>query len=279
MNRTVPSRGLTGLPKSTLRAHLRARSYYTTTRITTTTSHQQPQLNSSPSHLQKQPKTRLPLQPLTQRRPFLSSFLPQPPKPPSNNSNNNNNGNNGNTRTLTATRTLSYPPTPLFSVISSVDSYSSFLPFLTASTVTARDPETGYPSQAYLTVGYGPLSETFTSKVDCDDTKWIVEARSGERFIDPQNKSSGTGSGSVGGGATGVFPGADEGIFEFLSTRWELVPVSGPEGGRAAQTTVKLEIRFEFKNQLYAGMMSAVEGQMAGVMIEAFERRIREVHG
>jgi coenzyme Q-binding protein COQ10 len=41
---------------------------------------------------------------------------------------------------------------------------------------------------------------------------------------------------------------------------------------------VKLEVRFEFRNQLHATVMGAVEGQMANVMIEAFEKRIRETH-
>ncbi|KAL4743190.1 hypothetical protein BDV11DRAFT_202171 [Aspergillus similis] len=185
-------------------------------------------------------------QPRIQKRTLLSSFIPSPRQ-----SFNNDNGNGNNkARILTASRTLPYPPSPLFNIISSVESYAEFLPFLTASTVTARDPETRYPTQAYLTVGYGPLSETFTSRVDCDRESWIVEARSGEKF----------------------------GIFEYLSTRWELVPES-PSEEKQARTTVNLEIRFEFKNQLYATMMSAVEGQMAGIMIEAFEKRIREVHG
>ncbi|CBF80957.1 ubiquinone-binding COQ10-like protein [Aspergillus nidulans FGSC A4] len=181
-----------------------------------------------------------------EKRTFLSSFIPSPPQA----SNNGDGNGNNKARILTASRTLPYPPSPLFNVISSVESYAEFLPFLTASTVTARDPETRYPTQAYLTVGYGPLSETFTSKVDCNRESWVVEARSGERF----------------------------GIFEYLSTRWELVPETASEGGDA-RTTVNLEIRFEFKSQLYASMMSAVEGQMAGIMIEAFEKRIREVHG
>ncbi|OJJ56345.1 hypothetical protein ASPSYDRAFT_156235 [Aspergillus sydowii CBS 593.65] len=185
-----------------------------------------------------------------QRRTFLSSFIPSPPQAKNGNG---NGGKNNNGRVLTASRTLPYAPPPLFEVISSVESYATFLPFLNSSTVTARDKETGYPTQAYLTVGYGPLSETFTSKVDCDSEKWVVEARSGEKF----------------------------GIFEYLSTKWELVPESGSAAGTSGdpRTTVKLEIRFEFKNPLYATMMGAVEGQMAGVMIEAFERRIREVNG
>ncbi|RHZ51489.1 ubiquinone-binding COQ10-like protein [Aspergillus thermomutatus] len=199
--------------------------------------------------------------PLTTRRyfnlPSLSSLFPP--------TNGNGNGNNSKSRVLTATRTLPYTPGALFKVISSVDSYSQFLPFLTASTVTHRDPETGYPTRAFLTVGYGPLSETFTSRVDCNPDEWTVEARSGAKFgVDSKDGQEG-----------GVFPGANEGIFEYLSTKWELKPVQG--GG--VQTRVQLEIQFEFRNQLHAAMMGAVEGQMAGVMIEAFEKRIREVEG
>ncbi|KAL4891738.1 hypothetical protein BDV59DRAFT_203330 [Aspergillus ambiguus] len=185
--------------------------------------------------------------------PSLSSFLP------SSNNNNNNNGN-GSDRTLTATRTLPYPPQPLFDVIASVESYSQFLPFLTESTVTARDPQTGYPSRAFLTVGYGPLSETFTSRVDCDRNQWVVEARSGAKFgVDSKDGQDPSG-----------FPGANEGIFEYLSTKWELIP-------QPSQTEVRLQIRFEFRSQFHAMMMSAVEAQMAGVMIEAFEKRIQQV--
>ncbi|ODM23704.1 hypothetical protein SI65_01293 [Aspergillus cristatus] len=218
------------------------------------------QLQPQPLHRHQplQPRTPPPTPQTTPRRTFfslpdLSSVLP----------NNNSNGNNNNhTRTLTATRTLPYAPKPLFTVIASVDSYSQFLPFLTASTVTARDPSTNYPTTAFLTVGYGPLSETFTSRVDCDPENLVVEARSGARFgVDKK------------GGQEGMeFPGAREGIFEYLSTRWELVPL---EGGN--ETRVQLKIEFEFRSQFHAAVMSAVEGQMAGVMIEAFEKRMREV--
>lgn len=211
----------------------------------------------------------------TQKRTFglpsLSSFLPSSP--------NNNGGNNSSPkRVLTATRTLPYTPALLFKVISSVESYSQFLPFLNESTVTARDPETGYPTQAFLTVGYGPLSETFTSRVDCDPATWTVEARSGAQYGDGK-ADAGKGSGSGGGGLSSFFPGASEGIFEYLSTRWELVPVkAGGEGSGEPQTKVNLEVRFEFRNQLHATVMGAVEGQMASIMIEAFEKRIRESH-
>ncbi|KAA8647438.1 hypothetical protein EYZ11_004055 [Aspergillus tanneri] len=194
--------------------------------------------------------------------PSLSSFLPS--------------GNNGSSeRTLTATRTLPYAPTGLYQVISSVESYSQFLPFLTASTVTHRDPSTGEPTRAFLTVGYGPLSETFTSRVDCDRSRWIVEARSGAKFgVDSKD-----GQGEQQPQQGSIFPGANEGIFEYLSTRWELVPLEMQMETGGPRTKVNLEIQFEFRNQLHAAMMSAVENQMAGVMIEAFEKRIRELEG
>jgi coenzyme Q-binding protein COQ10 len=44
-------------------------------------------------------------------------------------------------------------------------------------------------------------------------------------------------------------------------------------------TTVQLDIRFQFRNPLHAAVMSAVEDRMAGVMIQAFEKRIQEIAG
>jgi coenzyme Q-binding protein COQ10 len=159
-----------------------------------------------------------------------------------------------------------------------VESYSQFLPFLTASTVTARDPKTNDPTQAFLTVGYGPLSETFTSRVICDREKLTVEAKSGSKY-EQEGADSKSASSSSSSGLSGFFPGATEGIFEYLSTRWELVPITTAEAKGGPLTKVNLEVRFEFRSQMHATLMGAVEGQMAGVMIEAFEKRIREVEG
>ena len=103
-----------------------------------------------------------------------------------------------------------------------------------------------------------------------------MEARSGTRFgVDSKGGQGSSGSG-LGFGAG--FPGATEGIFEYLSTRWELVPEGGGDQGQE-RTRVQLRIEFEFRSQFHAAVMSAVEGQMAAVMIEAFEKRMREVQG
>ncbi|KAE8349149.1 dehydrase and lipid transport-domain-containing protein [Aspergillus coremiiformis] len=225
-------------------------------------SFQRPTIIRTPSHRSNPQPARL------FHLPSLSSLLSNNGNNNHNHNNNNNNNNNNNGRTLTATRTLPYAPESLYKVISSVESYAQFLPFLTASTVTHRHPETGYPTRAFLTIGYGPLSETFTSRVDCDRSRWVVEARSGAKFgIDSKDGQAGRN-----------FPGANEGIFEYLRTKWELVPLQNDSVERP-MTKVDLEIQFEFRNQLHAVMMGAVEGQMAGVMIEAFEKRIRDVEG
>ncbi|WEW59706.1 Coenzyme Q-binding protein coq10, mitochondrial [Emydomyces testavorans] len=166
-------------------------------------------------------------------------------------------------RTLSATRTLPFPPLRLFRIISAVESYRDFLPFLTASSVTARDRTTGYPTQAYLTVGYGPLSETFHSKVDCDEASWTVGARSGDIAFQ-QKKGERR---------------KDEGLFEYLDTIWRLVPLQRGAGGGMEMTKVDLVVKFRFRNAIHAAMMGAVEDQVAGMMIEAFEKRVMELEG
>ncbi|CRG90062.1 hypothetical protein PISL3812_07103 [Talaromyces islandicus] len=209
-------------------------------------------LSTKPRTWSLRPSTQL-QRPAAYRRSFinLSDIL-------QNANSNGGNNNNQEIRTLRATRTLNFPPSPLYEIISSVESYAEFLPFLAASTVTERDPQSGYPSQAFLTVGYGPFKETFTSRVTCNREQWVVEARSG---------------GGLGDDGKPV-PGADEGLFSHLSTKWQLVPENQTDGTQVTQ--VQLEIRFRFQNAMHTAMMGAVEDKVAAVMIEAFERRIKE---
>ena len=198
---------------------------------------------------------------------FSSSASATHSRNDSNNNSSNHNTNhhdNNSSRTLSATRILPLPPSALFEIIASVESYSSFLPFLTTSTVTARDPTSGYPTEAILAVGYGPVQETFTSRVHCDPGRWVVEARGGDRPTTRQGD--------------GDAPNED--VFDYLSTRWELIPLpsSGERGGEGLQRTkVQLDIRFQFRNQFHAAVMSAIEDRVAGAMIEAFENRIRDM--
>lgn len=180
-------------------------------------------------------------------------------------------------RTLTATKTLPYPPLPLFRTIADVGSYASFLPFLSASTVTSRHPETGLPTSAYLTAGYGVLSGTFLSQVDCNQETWSVVAKSGGRIEQSEiAKLNMTPEETVRAG----LDRNKDGLFRFLDTIWRLKPLNiNRRGGfgEGHETEVHLELNFQVKSATHAAVMSAVDGKVAAMMMEAFEERMSEV--
>lgn len=106
------------------------------------------------------------------------------------------------------------------------------------------------------------MSETFHSKVECDESKLTVGARSGDiAFQTRKDGKEGSGSG-------------DGGLFEYLDTIWKLEPLEGRD-----VTKVNLAVNFRFRSAMHAAMMSAVEDQVAGMMIEAFEKRVLELEG
>ncbi|PGH01934.1 hypothetical protein AJ79_07765 [Helicocarpus griseus UAMH5409] len=186
----------------------------------------------------------------------LPSFLNSSPNPPP-------------PRILQASRDLPHAPETVFKIIADIDSYQQFLPFLTTSRVTERDATTGLPTRGLLTVGYGPMQETFVSEVECDRAEWRVRARSG-RDTDGNKEWGGEGEG--------------EGLFEFLETEWRLESLGqkkrglGRERGRE-ETRVELVVRFQFRSSMHAAVMSAVESSVAGVMVKAFEERVGVVMG
>ncbi|KAF4968857.1 hypothetical protein FSARC_3792 [Fusarium sarcochroum] len=161
---------------------------------------------------------------------------------------------------LTATRTLPYPTEPLYDLIADVDSYSSFVPYCSRSRVTRwSDPDsTGrrYPTLGDLRVGWGGFDEVFTSRLRCIPGE-SVEAVSGE-----------TAPGGTGPDASAVF--------RSLVTRWSVRSIAGPPTPR---TEVHLAINFQFTNPLYGAVSAAVSDKIAGMMIEAFEKRALEKLG
>ncbi|KAK6354299.1 hypothetical protein TWF730_008710 [Orbilia blumenaviensis] len=162
---------------------------------------------------------------------------------------------------FTATRTLAHPPSKLFTLISDINSYSSFVPFCLSSTVTSvSPPPESYPTTADLRVGWGGFDETFTSRVKCE-------------------KFTGKEGGLVEADAT------QNGIFEVLKATW--VINNHDNKGSSSETRrdgdgeskVDLEIEYKFANPLYAVMSEAVMPTVAGKIIEAFEGRVEKVLG
>jgi coenzyme Q-binding protein COQ10 len=152
-------------------------------------------------------------------------------------------------RSVSHTKTLPYSSKAIFKAVSDVSGYPSFLPFTISSQVTSRD-EAGLPTRARLRVGYDKLGleENWDSVVACDPRLGIVEAKSSES--------------------------ASQGLFEVLQTRWKIENIPSTS---SPTTSVKLDVDVKFRNPVYDQMFAQVEGKVAGAMISAFEKRVKEL--
>jgi coenzyme Q-binding protein COQ10 len=184
---------------------------------------------------------------------------------------------------LHETRILPYRHTSIYSLIADVDSYSNFIPYCQESKVTewSAEDESGrkWPAKADLKVGWGGYEESFTSKLFCVPDS-VVEALGGDAQttlsrgdLDHHSASFDT-------------PTTANNMFKSLSTRWTVKPFHyKPPSGQPQtdktmhpardQTEVNLTIEFQFSNPVYAALSKAVAPKVAGIMIEAFEKRAR----
>lgn len=217
-------------------------------------------------------------------------------------------GSGGPQQSLTTVRTLPYASGDLFRIIADVSAYEQFLPHCTSSHVThwrktpagTSSPNTigspspsSWPARADLTVGWGPLSQTYSSRVYCVPGHGVVEAVSGrggaptltaaERAEIELDKTE-----DEDGRQLGAQTATDDDTFESLVTRWAVVPLKAAARSSVAaaaaatatpKTRVELHIRFQFRNPLYQMAAAQVGNDMATKMIEAFEARAAELLG
>ncbi len=227
-----------------------------------------------PRPTQQQPSQPLPrlLQPTTTvrtlttttRRNWLLSALtnlptPSTPPPP---------------KTLRARRLLPYPPSQIYTLIADIDAYTRFLPHCTHSHVT-KWTATRHPALADLTVGWGPFTQTYTSRVYCVPGS-VVEAVSGSagtsiapgvlREAGYEYVDDGDGAGQK-----------MDGIFESLVTRWTVQPVSRADGNEWSEVT--LSVTFQFANPALGFAVGQLADDKVDEMVEAFEARARELYG
>lgn len=187
----------------------------------------------------------------------------------------------------------------------------------TASTIalSAPDPLLGkrWPRIADLSVGWGPYDERFRSRVFCLPNK-ILESVVGEARCSiparelPHYHDKGEAESEAGEGREEVNVNSNDGrhdddlarstadgintsIFTSLLSRWTLrefpfkpPPPDGspPQEGLASEpserrTEVGLVIEVQFASPVYAALSQAAAPKVAGIMIEAFEKRAREV--
>lgn len=171
---------------------------------------------------------------------------------------------------LSASLTLPYARAPLFALIADIPSYPSFLPYLHAAHVTEQSdavpieksdegPQTTalpldrrrWPRTADLHVAWKGYECVFRSRVECVPERSVEAVSAGED----------------GGG-----------VFEELRTRWTLTDVPGEEG-MGSRTEVQLAIDARFKNVLLGALSQAAAPRVADLVIDAFEKRAREVLG
>ncbi|KAF2454818.1 dehydrase and lipid transport-domain-containing protein [Lineolata rhizophorae] len=184
-------------------------------------------------------------------------------------------------QSISATRTLPYPREQLYEIIADVNAYSSYLPYCRCSEVTAwttmlptststttshndgQQSQHGrrYPAEAILEVGWSAFTERFTSRIVCEPGV-AVSAVAGKDAAE------------FGGAA------ADTSLLIRCRTKWKFEDVPSARGAEEdANTDVSLALDFVLANPMYAAMSAAVAPKVAGIMIEAFERRARELLG
>lgn len=189
----------------------------------------------------------------------------------------------------------------------------------TATTIalSAPDPLLGkrWPQIADLSVGWGPYNERFRSRVYCLPNT-ILESVAGEARCSipakelPHYHYEAEAESGVGAGgeklnvdyqegrqgedlARSTSDGTNTSIFTSLLSRWTLrefpfkPPLpdgSPPQEGLASEpsgprTEIGLVIEVLFASPVYAALSQAAAPKVAGTMIEAFEKRAREVLG
>ncbi|KAF2876497.1 dehydrase and lipid transport-domain-containing protein [Massariosphaeria phaeospora] len=172
-------------------------------------------------------------------------------------------------QTLSAHRTLPYPSAAIYTIISDVSSYSTFLPYCQSSSVTRWSaPDSTYqrrwPSEANLVVGYGNVSESFTSRVFCVPGRILESVGGGaETALDRREIAHHVHEGE------GKIKSSEGGLLTHLSSRWTIEHVSDEK------TEVTLALEFAFANPLYTALSVGAAPKVADTLIKAFEERVR----
>lgn len=131
----------------------------------------------------------------------------------------------------------------MYSVVTNVDEYQSFVPWCQKSVVKTKNVDDGY-MEAELEVGFQMFVERYVSKI---------------RFDFPHEVQARTG---------------DSSLFSHLDSRWKLQP-----GPTKKSVWVDFEIDFAFKSALYRQVANVFLDEVVKKMMGAFEDRCREKFG
>jgi coenzyme Q-binding protein COQ10 len=143
------------------------------------------------------------------------------------------------------TRRMPFSARQMFDLVADVEKYPEFVPMCEALKLRGRQeqPDGRAILVADMSVGYGAIRETFTSRVTLDAA------------------------------ASTILVEYLQGPFKHLQNRWTFVP----EGEAAC--TVKFFIDYEFKSRLLSAVMGAVFDKAFRKLTSAFEARAAQIYG
>lgn len=136
-------------------------------------------------------------------------------------------------------RIVPHSPEQMFDLILDIEKYPEFLPWCSHAHVRSHDKDHLIGD---LTIGYKMMSDTYRSKV------WFNRPnRIDIEYVD--------------------------GPFKHLKNHWQFRPL---KKGKSCE--IDFFIDFEFKSSLFQHLMEYVFNEAVGVMIDAFEKRAKEIY-
>ena len=141
-------------------------------------------------------------------------------------------------------RIVPFPAALMYAVVSDVEKYPQFLPWVLGLRVKSRSGDTVL---AEMMVGYKGFREKYTSRVVLDPAQMTVDVTQAE------------------------------GPFRKLENHWRFVPVPRDDGSEACE--VHFAIDFEFRNRLLGAVAGAAFEKALLRMTEAFEARAAALSG
>jgi coenzyme Q-binding protein COQ10 len=141
---------------------------------------------------------------------------------------------------LSLERHVPYPPERMYALVNSLEDYPRFLPNCRDMRVKRDSGAVSDVRYARMTIGFGPVTQAYTSRVEADPEAHTITAR------------------------------AVDGPFSHLDSKWRFVP----EG---AGTRVRFDISFHIANPLLAAVaepaFAAKQDEIMDAFVEEADRR------
>ncbi len=140
---------------------------------------------------------------------------------------------------LKFSRSVAYSPEQMLALVSDLETYPHFVPNCSAMAVSNRE---GGQCDALMHISFGPVSQSYTSRVNVDEAALSVHSR------------------------------ALDGPFSYLDSKWDFIP----EG---QGTRIKLRIDFKISNPLIGALAEPAFAAKQGEILDAFMAEAQRRYG